>query len=78
MCSLDRNGDVYLFVLSLTLVNSLFDIDAHSVSGSAARRALSSVRGLGMKDPVIELQRSHERKGIAEAEITELENKTPL
>lgn len=68
MDSVDRNGDVYLFVLSLALINSLFDIDAYSVSGSAARRVLSSVRGLGMKDPVPELQKSHERKKTAEAE----------
>lgn len=58
---LDRNGDVYLFVCSLALINSLFDIDAHSVSGSAARRALSSVRGLGMKDPVTEPKKTQQK-----------------
>lgn len=76
--SCNRNGDVYLFILSLALINSLFDIDAHSVSGSVARRALSSVRGLGMKDPVTELQKPHERKSIGEPEKTKGNGKTPL
>lgn len=75
MSFVNRNGDVYLFILSLALINSLFDIDAHSVSGNVARRVLSSVRGLGMKDPVTELQKSHERKSIAEAETTEMKDK---
>jgi hypothetical protein len=57
----DRNGDVYLFVCSLAIINSLFDMEAHSVTGSAARRVLSSVRGLGLKDPVNE-------KKVVEAE----------
>ncbi|KAL0638641.1 hypothetical protein Q9L58_002367 [Maublancomyces gigas] len=70
-----KNGDVYLFILSLALINSLFDIDAHSVSGNVARRVLSSVRGFGMKDPVTELQKSHERKSIAEVETTEMKDK---
>lgn len=72
---MNRNGDVYLFIFSLALINSLFDIDAHSVSGSVARKALSSARGLGMKDPVTELQKSHDRKRIAEAEIAEGKDK---
>lgn len=49
-----KNGDVYLFICSLAIINSLFDMEAHSVTGSAARRVLSSVRGLGLKDPVNE------------------------
>lgn len=36
-------------------------MEAHSVTGSAARRVLSSVRGLGLKDPVNE-------KKVVEAE----------
>lgn len=71
----NRNGDVYLFILSLALINSLFDIDAHSVSGNVARRVLSSVRGLGMKDPVTELQKPYERKSITEVETTEMKDK---
>lgn len=57
MLTWDRNGDVYLFICSLAIINSLFDMEAHSVTGSAARRVLSSVRGLGLKDPVTEKKR---------------------
>lgn len=75
LTDLNRNGDVYLFVLSLAFINSLFDMDAHSVSGSAARRVLSSVRGLGMKDPVAELKKVQEQKKIMKPEPIERKGK---
>lgn len=61
---------MYLFVLSLAVINSLFDMDANSISGSTARKLLSSVRGLGMKDPVVEMKKVEEQKKIMEVETT--------
>ncbi|PWW75362.1 hypothetical protein C7212DRAFT_297275, partial [Tuber magnatum] len=52
-----KNGDVYLFILALAIINSLFDTGAHAVSGSFSRRVLSSVRGRGLKDPVEEAEK---------------------
>ena len=49
-----KNGDVWLFVAALAAVNVVYDMDAGTVSGAAARRVLSSVRGKGLRDLVKE------------------------
>ena len=53
-----RNGDVYLFILALAIINSLFDTGEPAVSGSFSRRVLSSLRGRGLKDPVKEAEKA--------------------
>ena len=39
-------------MLSLAIINILFEKDPYTVSGSLARKLLSSIRGRGMIDPV--------------------------
>jgi len=67
-----RNGDVYLFILALAIINSLFDTGEHAVSGSFSRRVLSSVRGRGLKDPVNEAEKALDKgkgKEVGTSEI---------
>ena len=48
-----RNGDVWLFVASLMLVNVVYELDAKAVSGGILRKGLSSLRGEGLVDRAV-------------------------
>lgn len=52
-----RGGDVGLFVASLMVVNVIYERDARAISASVARRGVSSLRGEGLRDYVVEEQR---------------------
>ena len=56
-----KNGDVYLFVVALMVVNCVYDRDPGAVSGGAARRVLSSLRGRGFRDYVAEKMEKEKR-----------------
>ncbi|KZF22890.1 hypothetical protein L228DRAFT_247303 [Xylona heveae TC161] len=45
-----RNGDVWLFVLSLALTNAVYDVNPKAVTGGAVRKSLSVLRGQGWVD----------------------------
>lgn len=47
-----RNGDVWLFVASLALINGIFERDPAAVTGGVVRRGLEGLRGKGWVDPV--------------------------
>lgn len=60
-----KNGDVYLFVVALMVVNCIYDRDPGAVSGGAARRVLSSLRGRGFRDHVVEkIEREKRVEGL--------------
>ncbi|KAI9827850.1 MAG: hypothetical protein M1832_004339 [Thelocarpon impressellum] len=50
-----RNGDVWLFVVGLAVVNGVFEVDREAVTGSVVRRTLTSMRGGGFVDPAREV-----------------------
>lgn len=54
-----RNGDVWLFVASLALINSVFEISPANVTGGVVRRGLSGLRGRGLVDPVEKRKEDH-------------------
>ena len=45
-----RNGDVLLFVVSLMLVNVVYERDPKAVSGGVLRKSLGMLRGEGWVD----------------------------
>lgn len=45
-----RGGDVGLFVLSLMVVNVVYERDARSLRSGVVRRGISSLRGEGLRD----------------------------
>lgn len=47
-----RNGDVYVFVAALMLVNGVFEVRPGAVSGVFLRKGLGSLRGEGWVDRV--------------------------
>ncbi|KAG0138702.1 hypothetical protein HOY82DRAFT_544594 [Tuber indicum] len=67
-----KNGDVYLFILALAVINSLFDTGEHAVSGSFSRRVLGSMRGRGLKDPVKEAEKALEKGKGKEIDTSEI------
>jgi len=61
-----RGGDVGLFVASLMVVNVIYERDARAISSGAVRKGLSSLRGEGFRDHVLEEDKriDLERKGL--------------
>ena len=47
-----RNGDVWLFVASLAVINSVFELNPSAVSSGVVRQGLSSLRGRDLFHPV--------------------------
>jgi len=45
-----KGGDVWLFVLSLCVVNVVYQRDAKAVRSGVVRRGVSFLRGEGLKD----------------------------
>ena len=45
-----RNGDVWVFVLGLMLLNTVYEVDPKAVSGGLVRKGLGVLRGEGWVD----------------------------
>lgn len=45
-----RGGDVWLFVVSLMVVNVVYERDARAIKSGVVRRGVSSLRGEGLRD----------------------------
>jgi hypothetical protein len=60
-----RGGDVWIFVVSLMIVNCVYERDMNSLRSGVMRRGISSLRGEGLRDRVME-----EEKRLKEAEKT--------
>lgn len=58
-----RGGDVWIFVVSLMVVNCVYERDVKGVRSGVARRGISSLRGEGGRDLVAE-----EEKRVKELE----------
>jgi len=58
-----KGGDVWLFVLSLCVVNVVYQRDAAAVKSGVVRRGVSFLRGEGLRDWVKE-----EEKAMKEGE----------
>jgi hypothetical protein len=54
-----RGGDVWIFVVSLMVVNVVYERDARSLRSGVIRRGVSGLRGEGLRDCVAE----EEKKG---------------
>jgi hypothetical protein len=52
-----RGGDVWLFVVSLMVINLVYEKDGRSLRSGAVRRGISGMRGEGWKDFVGEEER---------------------
>ena len=63
-----RGGDVWIFVVSLMVVNVVYERDARALRSGAIRRGVSSLRGEGLRDYVGE-----EKKRIEEEKKKGLE-----
>ena len=48
-----KNGDVLLFVASLALVNTLYEVSPRSVNSGVARKGLGVLRGEGWVDRAV-------------------------
>ncbi|KAI9715158.1 MAG: hypothetical protein M1812_006137 [Candelaria pacifica] len=57
-----RNGDVWLFVAGLMLVNVVFEVDAKAVSGGLLRKGLGSLRGEGFVDRAVTQERKLDKE----------------
>ena len=55
-----RNGDVWVFVASLALINGVFELDPRSATGSVVRRGLETMRGRAMLDPTRSMTQKEE------------------
>ncbi|KAH8665891.1 hypothetical protein BGZ60DRAFT_565010 [Tricladium varicosporioides] len=49
-----RGGDVWLFVVSLMVINVVYERDARAIKSGVVRRGFSSLRGEGLRDVVVE------------------------
>ncbi|KAI9850780.1 MAG: hypothetical protein M1838_005113 [Thelocarpon superellum] len=57
-----RNGDVWLFVASLAVMNSVYEVRPHAVQSRVVRMTLRSLRGEGFKDVETKEERGREDK----------------
>ena len=65
-----KNGDVCLFVVSLAVVNALYEVSPRSVNSGVARKGLGVLRGEGWVDRAV-LGREHQGKGEEEQQETD-------
>ena len=63
-----RGGDVWIFVVSLMVVNVVYERDARALRSGVIRRGVSSFRGEGLRDYVGEEDKriEEERKAAME------------
>jgi hypothetical protein len=57
-----RGGDVWVFVVSLMVVNVVYERDARAIGSGVVRRGVSSLRGEGLRDFVAEEERRGEEE----------------
>lgn len=59
-----RNGDVWVFVIALGIINAIYEINSSAVRGGVVRRGLGMLNGEGWVDRVgeMELQRQELRE----------------
>ena len=58
-----RNGDVWVFVLGLMVVNTVYEVDPKAVSGGVVRKGLGVLRGEGWVDRAEEVVGKGKGKG---------------
>jgi hypothetical protein len=61
-----KNGDVLLVVMSLALINTIYEVDPKSVNGGVVRKGLGMIRGEGWVDRAIKEKKLAERDQKAE------------
>jgi len=61
-----KNGDVLLVVMSLALINTIYEVDPKAVNGGVVRKGLGMLRGEGWVDRAV---------GLKEKKIVEREQK---
>lgn len=69
-----KNGDVLLFVTSLAVINSMYQMDPKSVNGGVVRKGLSMLRGDGWVDRAL-LNEKRAKRGKRDEVLDEREVK---
>jgi len=65
-----RNGDVYVFVVALMVINAVYEVDPKAVSGGVVRKGLGFLRGEGWVDRTLAVA-ENENENETETELAE-------
>lgn len=63
-----KNGDVFVFIASLALIQSIYETNPKAVSGGVVRKSLSMLRGDGWVDRAV-IKSEEDQEKVDEREV---------